>query len=105
MEKHELYGSTSYCHRTKSIIVRSRQGGFVTQNCVHCGKPRAIKIEELPPWFCELCNMLCERIVNINKNYAYKCPKCKKEIEVAKLVPHWDDLFDEWGYALEDERI
>lgn len=100
-----LYGTTSLCHGTKSIIVRSREGGFITQNCAHCGKPRAIKLEDLPDRACERCNVLCEKITNNFKNYAYKCPICRKEIEVAKLVPHWDELFKECGYALEEERF
>ena len=60
----------------------------MTQNCIKCGKPRAIKKHELPDWTCVSCNSLCEKVTNLNKNYAYKCLICKKEVEIAELIPH-----------------
>ena len=74
MKSNVLFETTSNCHGVKSIIVRSREGGFVTQNCVQCGKPRAIKKEDLPMWHCIRCGAACEAILNRNKNYAFNMP-------------------------------
>jgi hypothetical protein len=98
-----LYGKDSHCCNADSIIVRSRERGFVTQNCQNCGRPRALHFEELPPLVCGRCQSLLRTHRNFNGNYAYLCPVCGVEVELATIVPHWDELFDRCGYALESD--
>ncbi len=100
-----LLGSTSWCHNSRSIIVRSRANGFVTQNCEVCGTPRALPKSQLPPFNCQRCGRSLETFTNINSNYAYACRSCGMEVELAGLVPHWDELFDYHGYPLESDLV
>jgi hypothetical protein len=100
-----LYGSTSRCCRSPSQIVRSREGGFVTQNCTSCGKPRALPKDEIPELVCPACRIELITFINSDKNYAYKCRECNLSSELASLVPHWSEVFDYSGYALEGEEI
>lgn len=65
----------------------------MTQNCQECGTPRALPQRDLPKHPCERCGEELTSFTNSNKNYAYSCPRCGIEIELASLVPHWDDSF------------
>jgi hypothetical protein len=97
-----LSRSHSGCCRAASIIVRSREGGFVTQNCSACGRPRAVTPSELPQRFCERCESELEVVLR-EKNYTYHCRTCNSFWEVATLVPHWSELFSEFGYGLDSD--
>jgi hypothetical protein len=95
-----LLGSPSRCHRVDSIIVRSRDGGFVTQNCSECGKPRALRETELPDLICGACEADLEKGRSPSANYQYSCGECGLRWLLAFLVPAWDDLFEYHGYAI-----
>jgi hypothetical protein len=44
--------------------------------------------------------------INADNNYAYKCPRCAISVELARIVPHWSDRFEYFGYGLEtDDQI
>lgn len=95
-----IYSRTvSHCCGSRSIVVLSRTGGFVTQNCLNCGKPMAIRQEEFPRRRCDRCQGEMSVLV-LNKNYAYKCQRCGKTLMVPDLVPKWEDRFDYHGYAI-----
>jgi len=95
-----IYGrSDSPCCSYPSIIVLSRKGGFVTQNCVKCGKPRSIVPKEFPMKKCSECHGEMSIFI-VNKNYAYKCNRCGKTATVYSLVPSWEEKFKYHGYAI-----
>jgi hypothetical protein len=100
-----LYGTTSYCHKSPSLLVRSREQGFVTQNCLRCGVPRPLAFANLPVLFCEGCNSELQRFINERKNYAYSCKNCGGEFELASIVPHWDERFEYHGFALDSDYL
>lgn len=100
---YELFGSDSRCCRSPSLIVQSRQGGFISQNCTTCEKPRRITLKELPELYCFVCCSEMEAFQNDQSNYAYYCEECDSEIELANLVPFWNEVFDEYGLGLETD--
>ncbi|PKN99563.1 MAG: hypothetical protein CVU42_07570 [Chloroflexi bacterium HGW-Chloroflexi-4] len=95
-----LSKSLSSCCHAPQMIVQSRQGGFISQDCEKCGKPSFISENELPDLICKKCK--CKLIVgkNYRKNYIYTCPGCKSEFFVWDLVPNWQKYFDENGLGL-----
>ena len=94
-----LLGRTSWYHNADSIIVKSRDGGFVTQNCAECGTPRALKFIELPHLQCR-CGANLSPGKSCYGNYAYSCQRCGKAWELHTLVPKWVELFEYCGYGL-----
>jgi predicted nucleic acid-binding Zn ribbon protein len=100
-----LYGTVSYCHKSPSLIVRSRQQGFVTQNCLECGEPRSLPFDDLPNLSCEGCDLELKRFINERKNYAYACDRCGISFELASLVPHWNKRFEYHGFALDSDYL
>jgi len=98
-----LFGSVSPCHRAPSVIVRSRTGGFLTQDCERCGKPRALRRDELPDLMCPRCSVALREGVNTNGNYAYSCATCGYALELAQIVREWSDLFGYHGFGLEGD--
>src|ERR1043166_3003788 len=101
-----LYGSRCRCQGVPSLIVRSREGGFVTQNCVHTGRPRAIHLQELPDIQCAQCHALMEAFTSPEtNNYAYRCPKCHRSVELPDIDPHWSERFEYFGYGLDSDFV
>ncbi len=102
--KRLLYSNVeSTCHRVKTLIVRSRQGGYVTRNCLKCGHPDYINETQLPRLSCDRCGDTL-RIAMIEKNYNYTCEQCGIWWRVADQVPHWSDLFGYAGIATSPNR-
>ena len=99
----KLYGSISYCHQRPSLIVRSREGGFVTQNCLECGKPRTLAFSELPELLCGECEDDLIPFKNNHGNYAYQCSKCGTSFELASIVPPWDEHFPYAGFGVDSD--
>ena len=98
-----LHGKTrSRCCNEPMIIVLSRDGGFVTQNCRSCQKPRRVRLADLPVLNCECCETVLEPFKR--QNYFYRCPNCRREQAVANLVPHWSEQFDECGFGLDSDH-
>jgi hypothetical protein len=93
----------SPCCGKPTIIVRSRPGGFVTQNCSQCGLPKSIRLEELPALTCTRCQVAL--VPFKPKNYFYACPRCKVQWELASLIPPWHELFNECGYYLDSDGV
>jgi hypothetical protein len=93
----------SHCCGKPTIIVCSRAGGFVTQNCSQCGVPKSIRLEELPALTCKRCQVALAPFKP--KNYVYACPRCKNQWELASLIPPWHELFNECGYYLDSDGV
>jgi len=91
--------SPSKCCTVPTVIVQSRDGGLVSQNCSKCGHPDYIRLSELPPLACPRCKVQLQitDTKNNRKNYWYICPQCNSETLLANVVPHWSELFDECG--------
>jgi hypothetical protein len=90
----------SPCHKTKCLIVRSRNGGMVSRNCLECGKPHYITLSDFPKVICPLCET---EPLSVRKadgtNYCFVCDKCDVSTTVAEVVPGWSDQFRYHGLA------
>jgi hypothetical protein len=95
MENKLLLQTKSPCKACGNIavIVRSRKGGYVTQNCLKCKHHANVTVSELPMLLCGNCNEEMEAKV-IQKNYWYECEDCQLSCKLADLVPHWDEFFE-----------
>ncbi len=92
------------CNNDETLIVKSREGGFVTQNCTQCEKPYSISLEELPDLFCGECDEKLEVFISsLTRNYTYRCHECNTSVELASIVPNWQDLFDYRGFGLDSD--
>jgi hypothetical protein len=85
----------SKCCRTILAFVQSMEGGFVTANCLKCGRKETIIEDEFKklPFIC--CCPECKHVMKaetIEKNYCYVCHNCNLYIRLADLLPHWSDL-------------
>ena len=89
--------SISSCCKTRELLVRSRDGGFVSRNCLACGIPSYAKLDHLPILDCEFCGVQMKREELDGKNYFYKCYKCGRVWKLAEHLPHWLDLFERYG--------
>jgi len=95
-----LYGiGQSECCNSKVLLVRSREGGFVSRNCLKCGKSYYIRQEDLPSLDCEICGTLLDAGRDEWKSYIYNCGKCKRSWKLADNLPHWSELFSYSGLA------
>jgi hypothetical protein len=91
--------SLSRCCREKTIIVLSRAGGYLTQNCSKCGTPDSLKMSELPDLSCGRCRGRLQACLR-DKNYEYFCPTCNSYFELATFVPPWSDMFKYDGFEI-----
>lgn len=96
----KLYGTRSRCCGSKSLIVQSRAGGFITQNCESCGTPRRITIQQLPTLPCRHCDCELRKTRDRRGNYVYSCLTCSLSLRVADLVPRWQEYFEECGVGV-----
>jgi hypothetical protein len=88
---------SSKCCKGRALLVRSRDGGFVSRNCVRCGKPDYALQHHLPDLQCELCSSAMVIVKLDGKNYFYKCGKCGLAWKLADALPDWSDLFQCFG--------
>jgi hypothetical protein len=103
-KKFLLSKDTSSCCSCNSIIVKSREGGFVSQNCLKCGKPNYIHEISLPDLKCEFCESILKKDL-IDKNYYYVCDKCNKKWKLSEEVPYWKDIFEYSGLGIQDDFV
>src|SRR5579871_4985152 len=82
----------------KTLFVQSRDGGFVTQDCIRCKKAFHVTKNQLPVLDCDRCETRLETLT-IDGNYFYKCGTCGKSWKVADVVPRWSELFPYFGVA------
>jgi phage FluMu protein Com len=74
----------SSCCKAEALLVRSRDGGFVSRNCLQCGEPEWVTLDGLPTLQCEFCGEVLEVTVE-DQNYYYKCGKCNRSWELASV--------------------
>lgn len=89
----------SPCCDGDAQIVRSRDGGFISRDCLICGRSHYINEDQLPKLSCNACHLPMQ----INKldgtNYFYTCPQCRKYHKIADIVPQWSEEFRYSGLA------
>jgi hypothetical protein len=90
---------TSDCHDVECLIVRSRDGGMVTRNCLAYGKPDYIRETDFPRLPCPLCITPFVIEKTDGTNYHYACKTCQKAVKVADIVPDWSEKFRYHGIA------
>ena len=95
----------SSCCSCNSMIVKSRDGGFVSQNCLKCGKPNYINQNSLPELKCEFCDSILKIELIDGKNYFYVCEKCNKNWKLSEEVPDWKDIFEYSGLGIQSETV
>jgi len=89
----------SECCGARSMIVRSREGGFVTKNCIACGTPSYIKADDFPDIRCNVCQKLYVIQKHDGTNYYFVCTTCDAAAKVADVVPEWSEKFRRHGIA------
>lgn len=98
-----LYGTKSRCCGARNVIVLSREGGFVSQNCEVCGRPSYLRLKHVPALRCQECGALMEPFRNRRYNYAYSCEECGYEVELADLVPPWHEFGPRYGLWIKSD--
>jgi ribosomal protein S27E len=99
-----LYSKTaSKCCRAKALVVQSRAGGFISQNCLKCGKSDYINEHALPDLECDFCGrrLKVERVDG--QNYFYVCGQCNRNWKIGDIVPAWAELFGYSGLAVDTD--
>lgn len=90
--KHIYYSKfPSLCHNASVVIVKSKNGEYVTQNCTKCGNADPLDISGVPTFYCPVCNKPVERVKRTKS--LYDCRHCKIKWELATIVPDWKELF------------
>jgi hypothetical protein len=90
----------SSCCNSKALLVRSRAGGFVSRNCLKCGKESAyVRQNQLPDLECEFCGTNLATTKLDEENYFYKCGKCGRSWKLADYLPHWSEVSSYCGLA------
>lgn len=90
----------SKCCDTATLLVESKEDGFVTANCSKCGKKGYLTKDEfhqLNLWVsCPKCKKRMEADMVENsfssETYGYKCEHCKATMYLSALLPRWEDL-------------
>ena len=92
----------SKCCTKEAIVVQSRPGGFISQNCLKCGKSDYINEQSLPDLDCDFCGQALE-VEKVDKNYFYICKQCGRKWKLGDNVPHYTALFEYSGLAVESD--
>lgn len=101
----ELYGSSSKCCNAPRRLVRSRRKGFVSQNCTECGNSGIVPLADLPPIECPSCGKRMKpHVHSLTKNYAYRCKCNPVTIELHRLIPSWEEIFEYCGLGLDSDH-
>lgn len=81
-----LEGPAGYCcDGIKTILVRSRTGGFISQNRPTCNTSPRVRPEHIPDLDCEICKL--EGFIQPDKNaldnnYYYQCERCRRRYKI-----------------------
>jgi hypothetical protein len=92
----------SNCHNSPSLLVRSRHGGLISQNCLKCGHSNYVSMDQLPKVkreFCLIMDLVAGK--NHDGNYQYECHGCGRTWNLPEMLPHWSELFSFCGLYAE----
>lgn len=93
----------SRCCAAPALIVLSRQGGYISQGCLSCGKSGRVNPSDIPDLDCEGCPNPRSAVVPVlkesDKNYWYECAMCRRTWLIAGIVPAWYEVFEYDGLA------
>jgi hypothetical protein len=89
--------SESSCCGVPTLLVESKQGGFVQRNCSKCNRPFDLPTEtffnELDLWFsCPECKQRMSPAHLEYGTYGYVCEKCNLGIRLSEILPRYQDL-------------
>ncbi len=88
----------SMCHRADQLLVRSRKE-FVSKNCLACGAPDYVRLEELPEIPCPRCKVALTIKTIRGTGYVCRCDQCHRSWTLASMLPVWSDHFKYQGLA------
>ena len=104
--KRFLYSSAlSSCCNYKSLLVQSRAGGLISRNCLKCGKPDYVKVQQLPELECDFCDEELYVRKADGSNYHYVCDSCDLQWKLGSVLPDWSELFEYSGLAAHGDII
>ena len=92
----------SHCCGHQMLLVRSREGGFVSRNCLKCGKPDYVNESQLPDLPCDQCGrQLTISTVDPQgrRSFSYICSNCDRRWVLSEMIPSWSALFGYSGLA------
>lgn len=95
----------SRCCGQQRILVRSKDGGFVTADCskLMCGKQYTVTLAEFQDIGIWVGCPQCQKAMDsgfvpsrglLEENYGFKCEKCQVYIWLSDLLPHYSDIFE-----------
>jgi hypothetical protein len=100
----------SSCCKESRMLVRSRDGGFITQNCLGCGEPHYVDLNEIPDLGCQNSGP-CRKAFNPvlpfvgnDKVYWYRCSRCARTWRIPDILPWWYEVFGYRGSPLPATR-
>lgn len=95
--------TNSECCNKPQLLVKSRNGGFVSRNCLKCGKSARINGKQMPDLDCEGCAQFRRHrtvaVELMEGDFWYGCEACRRKWQVSEIIPRWEDLFDYNGLA------
>jgi hypothetical protein len=92
----------SRCCGVDALLVKSRDGGFITKNCTSCEKPDTVRPNEIPDQNCDRCKGGPDGLIGVIEKYDgyyYRCERCRDECKISDILPHWSTKFRYWGLA------
>lgn len=89
----------SKCCRSEAQIVKSREGGFLSRNCLCCGEPAYVNASQIPRIQCDMCKAPMQVEKLDGSNYFYRCRQCSRSHKISELVPRWNEVFQYSGLA------
>jgi len=97
--------ASSPCCDYKALLVESRAGGFVSRNCLKCGKSHYVNVDQLPELVCEFCDSPLHVRKFDGTNYHYVCDSCSRHWHLGSALPAWSELFQYSGLAAHGDGV
>lgn len=93
----------SPCCGYEAQIVQSRDGGFVSRDCLKCGRSHYVNERQFPRLACDSCKNPMDIKKLDGVNYYYACATCERYHKIADIVPPWSEVFPYSGLAAHGE--